>query len=151
MRAAPLLLALALAGCGDLMNNTAIHAHVDDVLARDPAAATPAPRARLAAGALVPVLGSYELDHAVFGGVRPSAIVFDWILGGLVPAALVGGSFAVSGAGARDAMRWTALGLYATTRVAIEIVGNLHVTEYDDYLDQRTHASARITAVTIAW
>jgi len=132
-----LLLALACVGCGaDMMNNEALHAHVDDVV-RTERAPEHADRFLLNAGVLVPVLGSYRLDHQVYGDVRPSAIVFDWILGGLVPAALVATSFGVSGATARRALRWTALGLYASTRVGIFVIGNLHITEYDDYLDSR--------------
>jgi len=142
---------LACAGCGaDLLNNQAIHAHVDDLLQHDPADARPADRLTLSAGALVPIYGSYELDHRVFGSVRPSAIIFDWILGGLVPAVLAATSFAVDDTHTRSWLRWGALGLYGATRLGVLIVGNLHINEYDDYLAKQ-QASPHVLAASWVW
>nr|HEX4316148.1 hypothetical protein [Kofleriaceae bacterium] len=144
-----LSLSLSLSACGaDLLNNAAIHAHVDDQLAHTAAPPPRPPRWQLDAGVAIPIYGSYAVDTAVYGSVRPSAYVFDWFLGAIAPAALLGASFATT-RGTAGALRWTALGLYATTRVAIEVVGNLHVDEYDAYLDQRS--KARVAAVSIAW
>ncbi len=129
----------------DLANNEAIHAHIDAMLGHidaatlDPDArkALQADRATLSLGALIPIYGSYELDHKVFGGVRPSAVVFDWILGGLVPAGLGITALATDGSlssRTRSILGWTAIGLYATTRLGVLIVGNLHISEYNRYL-----------------
>lgn len=120
---------IALSGCGaDLLNNAGIHAHVDET-----PGAQPISRAATSFELLVPIWGSYMMERHVFGSVRPSGIVFDWILGGLVPAVLAGTSFAVHDADTRSRMRWSALGLYAGTRVAVEVIGNLHVSEYNEY------------------
>ncbi len=124
---------LALCGCGaDLLNNAAIHAHIDET-----PDAQPISRATTSFELLVPIWGSYMMERRAYGNVRPSGIVFDWILGGLVPAVLVGTSFAVHDAGTRSTLRWSALGLYAGTRVGVEIIGNLHVGEFNDYLAER--------------
>ena len=124
---------LGLAACGsDLLNNAALHAHVDDVVRRGE---TPAPLDHVTTSAelLVPVLGSARLDRAAYGGIRPSGVVFDWVLGGIAPLALLGASFAVGDARTRRSLRWAALGLYVATRVGVLVIGNLHVSEYDDY------------------
>jgi hypothetical protein len=147
MRGACVVFAVVLGACGaDLLNNSAIHAHVDDQLAHRRASPI-GDRLLLSAGALVPILGSCELDHRVFGSVRPSAIVFDWILGGVAPAALLVASFATGDASARSALRWTALGLYGGTRIGVLVIGNLHISEYDDYLARRT----RGVALSVSW
>jgi hypothetical protein len=143
---------LVFAGCGaDLLNNAAIHAHVDDQLQHDPVDARPADRFTLTAGALVPIYGSYELDHRVYGSVRPSAIVLDWILGGIVPAAMVATSFAVGDEPTRSWLRWSALGLYGATRVGVMIVGNLHINEYDDYLARQRAATGSPRLLALSW
>ncbi len=130
------------------MNDAAIHAHVDAQLAGDPASARPIDdRVALAAGALVPIYGSYRLDHRVFGGVRPSAIVFDWVLGAIVPLGLVAASFAAD-ASTANVLRWTCtLGLYGATRVGHRRRPERCVIldEYDRYLEQKT----RVVAATV--
>ena len=124
---------VALCGCGgDLLNNAGIHAYVDET-----PTAQPISRAATSFELLVPIWGSYMLDRHVYGSVRPSGVVFDWILGGLVPAVLTGSSFAVHDADTRSLLRWSALGLYAGTRVGVEVIGNLHVSEYNGYLSRR--------------
>jgi len=125
---------LVLCGCGgDLLNNAGIHAHVDET-----PGAQPISHAATSFELLVPIWGSYMMERRVYGGARPSGILFDWILGGLVPAVLTGTSFAVHDAGTRSDLRWSALGLYIGTRAGVETIGNLHVGEYNDYLAQRT-------------
>lgn len=129
----------------DLANNEAIHAHIDAVIAGingatldpDVRRSLLADRATLSLGALIPIYGSYVLDRKIFGGVRPSAVVFDWILGGLVPAGLGITALATDGSlspRTRSILGWTAIGLYASTRLGVLIVGNLHVSEYNRYL-----------------
>jgi hypothetical protein len=149
--AAVLVLGCARAASADMMNNEALHAHADEVVAAAPPASEPDARAALFAdrvtlslGALVPVFGTYRLDHRVFGGVRPSAIVFDWVLGGGVPIALGAAALATSGR-TRDALAWTALGLYVSTRAAVLVIGNLHVSEYNRYLRVKLGAGAAAT------
>ena len=135
--AVALVAPVAFAACGaDLLNNTALHAHVDELVAQHE---SPEPLGHVATSLalLVPVLGTYRLDRAAFGSVRPSGVIFDWVLGGLAPLALVGASFAVSDARTRQALRWTALGLYVATRIGVLVIGNMHVSELDDYLATR--------------
>jgi hypothetical protein len=93
-----------------------------------------ADRAALSFATLVPIFGTYELDTTVFGEVRPAAVLFDWLLGGLVPAALAVTALAGDGVlspDSRAGLAWTALGLYASTRIGILIIGNTHITEYN--------------------
>jgi hypothetical protein len=40
----------------------------------------------------------------------------------------------------RRILGWTALGLYASTRVGILVIGNLHISEFDRYLGIRLTA-----------
>ncbi|MEP6859826.1 MAG: hypothetical protein ABJE66_04350 [Deltaproteobacteria bacterium] len=160
-RLAPLILAAVLASPSlaraDLANNEAIHEHVDavvagvDVTALDPARtrALLADRLTLSLGALVPIYGSYKLDHKVFGDVRPAAVVFDWILGGFVPVGL--GVTALAGGNAlssetRSILAWTAVGLYASTRIGVFVIGNLHISEYNRVLRLRLGLGAAATA-----
>lgn len=141
-----------LAGCGaDVLNNAAIHAHVDDLVAHDRARAVPANRWVLTAGALVPIFGSYELDKRVYGDVRPSAIVIDWILGGLAPAIGVIASFAVGDPHTGTLLRWSALGLYGGTRIGVIVVGNLHIDEYDDSLAHQLASGPRAHVAMLGW
>jgi len=93
---------------------------------------------------LVPVFGSVRLDDKVFGGVRPSGIVFDWMLGGIAPLGLAVTALATDGrwsSRSRAILGWSALGLYASTRVAVLVVANLHVSEYNRYLRLRLTAA----------
>ena len=119
----------------DLLNNEGIHAHVDAQLA---AGVTPelADHLTFSLEALVPILGSYELDQRVYGSTRPSGVIFDWILGGIVPLALGIGALATHGQ-TRRVLGWTALGLYVSTRIAVLTIGNLHVSEYNSRIELR--------------
>jgi hypothetical protein len=145
----------------DFANNELLHAHADAVIAAsDPGSLAPARRAALhvdrltmSLGALVPVFGTSRLDGAVFGGVRPSAIVFDWVLGGAVPVGLAALALADTGlsSSARDDLAWTALGLYAVTRVGILVIGNLHVSEWNRYIDVKLAAGGATAGVSLAW
>lgn len=132
----------------DALNNEGIHAHVDAMTIRADGApfdasrrpSLLADRLTLSLEMLVPIVGSCALEQKVFGEVRPSAVVFDWILGGVVPLGF--GASAIAGEGAlspqaRSVLGWTAVGLYASSRLGILIVGNLHITEYNRYLDLR--------------
>jgi hypothetical protein len=137
---------------GDLANNEAIHDHVDDVVRSveraklDPArrAALFANRLELSASALVPIYGSLQLDRKVFGGVRPAAVVFDWILGGVAPVtlAVIALEDTALSNRTRSICAWTALGLYTSTRLGVLIVGNLHVSEFNRYLALRLDVAA---------
>ncbi|HEY4056952.1 MAG TPA: hypothetical protein VGM39_10090 [Kofleriaceae bacterium] len=143
---------LGCAGCGvDLLNNKALHAHVDDLVQNDPANARRADRVSLDAELLVPIFGTYRLDQRVFGSSRPSGIVFDWILGGVAPVALAGSSFLVDDPDTRSALRWSALGLYGATRIAVEIIGNLHISEYNRYLGQQQSRAAAPIGLSLSW
>lgn len=132
----------------DLANNEAIHDHVDRVVLRlevdkldpDQRHDLLADRLTLSLSALVPIYGSYCLDHKVFGDVRPAAVVFDWILGGIVPTGL-GATALLSGdalsSRTRTILGWSAVGLYVSTRIGVLIIGNLHISEYNRYLRLR--------------
>jgi hypothetical protein len=149
----------------DLMNNEAIREHVDEVLAdgsldASRVRALRADRLTLDLGLLVPIYGSIALDRKVFGGVRPSAVVFDWVLGGIAPAGLAIAALAGDGWShdTRTRLAWTAIGLYATTRIAVLVVGNLHISEYNRLLQLRLGAAAPISGdlapgvlATAAW
>jgi len=145
----------------DMMNNEAIHAHIDRLLAegRPPdAGALRANRLTLDLGLLVPIYGSIALDRKLFGGVRPSAVVFDWVLGGIVPAGLAVAALAADSHDTRTRLAWTAIGLYATTRIAVLVVGNLHISEYNRVLQLRLSGAAPVTGdfapglfATAAW
>jgi hypothetical protein len=118
----PRAVARPVPGCPDL----------DALAVRD---ALHADRLTLSLGALVPIYGTLRIDRRVFGGVRPSAVVFDWIIGGLAPATL--GVIALVDRDHRDALAWTALGLYAGTRIGILVIGNLHVSAFNRAVDVR--------------
>jgi hypothetical protein len=131
----------------DIMNNEAIREHVDALFADGSLEASRlrAHRLTLNLGLLVPVYGSIALDRKVFGGIRPSAIVFDWVLGGIVPAGLAVAAFAGPESWPRTRLAWTAIGLYAATRVAVLVVGNLHISEYNRLLELRVGAATPIS------
>ena len=77
----------------DFANSEAIHDHIDTVLGRldlakldtDQRRSLRADRLSLSLGILIPIYGSYALEKKMFGGLRPTAVVFDWILGAIVP------------------------------------------------------------------
>ena len=149
-----LVAAHATPAAADITNNALIKAHVDALFAGiDPARVTPAQREALFAkrlplslGALVPVLGSYLVDRKVYGGIRPAAVIFDWIIGGLVPAVL--GVVALASDGAlstrtRTILGVTALGIYGATRIGVLITANLHISDYNRFVRARLAGQAR--------
>ncbi len=131
----------------DMMNDEALHAHVDAVLAEG--APTDVSRVSLSLGVLVPIFGTTRLDRAMFGEVRPTAVLVDWILGGLVPLGLAVAAVAVQDR--RAAFGWTAAGLYAATRIAILVVGNMHISEYERYLHVRVGTVGSTPALVASW
>lgn len=136
----------------DVLGHDRLRAHVDDMFAHLDVASLDAnqrddlyaSRAAITAGLFVPMLGSYWLEHKTFGELRPSAIVFDWVLGGLAPLALGITALATSGR-TRKITAYTALGLYAATRIGIIVIGNLHVSEYNRQV--RLHLGAVPTSM----
>jgi hypothetical protein len=134
----------------DFTNNEAIREHVDAEMARLASAPVDdsarhsllASRLTLSIASLVPVLGSYLLDTKVYGEIRPAAILFDWILGGLIPASLAVAALALNGE-TRAVLGWTALGIYGATRVGVIVVGNLHIGEYNRLVQLRLGMTAQ--------
>ncbi len=135
------VLLVARVAAADFANNEALHAHVDALAAaapRDPAArqALFASRASLSLGALVPIFGTYRIDRRCYGEVRPAAYAFDWVLGGVAPAGLGIAALTESGH-TRAVLAWTAVALYASTRIGILVIASSHVSEYNRYLRLR--------------
>ncbi len=136
----------------DVLGHDRLRAHVDDMFAHLDVATLDAQqrddlyasRTAITAGLFVPMFGSYRLEHQMFGELRPSAIVFDWVLGGLVPIGL-GVTALVTSGRTRKITAYTALGLYAATRIGIIVIGNLHVSEYNRQV--RIHLGAVPTSM----
>ena len=153
MKAHDVLLALlgASPARADMLNDAALHAHDDAQIASGEVADVG--HVGLSLGALVPILGSYRIDQAMFGEVRPTAVVIDWILGGLLPLGLAIAAVAVEDR--RALFGWTAAGLYAATRIGVLVVANLHVGEYNHYLHVRLGAASSATgpvpALVASW
>ena len=101
--------------------------------------------------ALVPIYGSATMESTVFGGVRPTGVAVDWILGGAVPAGLAIAALATDDRHARSILAWSALGLYATTRLAILVVGNLHMRAYNHAIDLRLATESPGVALALHW
>jgi hypothetical protein len=108
-------------------------------------------RATFMATALVPGWGTYRLEKIVFGGVRPAGVIGDWILGGALPAALAITALAVDDPDTRRSLVWTAVGLYAGTRAAIFVIGNLHISAYRQALDLRFAPAPGGVTLTLRW
>ena len=148
MKLAVLALLLATSSArADMMNDEALHAQVDADVASG--SAHPYDHLGFSLGALVPIFGTTRLDRAMFGDVRPTAVVVDWILGGLLPLGLAIAAVAVEDR--RAAFGWTAAGLYAATRIAILVVGNLHISEYNRYLHVRVGTVGSTPALVASW
>ena len=96
-------------------------------------------RVTLSLALLIPCYGSYTLDHKVFGDLRPAAILFDWVLGGIAPAGLAAVALADRGlsSGLRTGLGWTAAGLYVASRAGVLIIGNRHISDYNDAMRVR--------------
>lgn len=148
MRTAIVLAVIACGGTAraDLLGHDRLREHVDRMFARTDVRAMDAAqrdamylrRPLLTVGLLVPVLGTYRMEQAVFGELRP-AVVIDWVLGGLAPVALGITALETSGRTRRIAA-WSAIGLYAATRAAILVIGSLHISEYNRQI--RLHLGA---------
>jgi hypothetical protein len=108
-------------------------------------------RAAFAVTALVPALGTFRLEKRVFGSIRPAGVIGDLLVGGVVPAGLAVGALVADDPDTRAALAWTALGLYATTRIAILVIGNLHISAYRRALDVRFAAAPGGSAVALTW
>ncbi|MGE0550151.1 MAG: hypothetical protein AB7R00_24000 [Kofleriaceae bacterium] len=143
----------------DLANHELLHKHLDEEFAKlDISSLTPeqredlyAPRLSLTLGLLVPIYGTYRMEMRMFGSIRPAGIILDWFAGGVVPAALGITALATEGR-TRAICGWTALGLYAATRIGAIVFGTLHVTAYNREVKLRlsaapTHAGALAPAV----
>jgi hypothetical protein len=122
----------------DLLNHELLQAHVDATFARIDVASLDdagrerlyARRAGLVAATLIPGLGTYRIEKKVFGSLRPAGVIFDWFVGGIAPAALGITALATDGR-TRTVCGWSALGLYASTRLAILVIANLHISAYN--------------------
>jgi hypothetical protein len=144
MKSLVVLVALYGTAHADLLNHELLRAHVDAELAHldvakldaDQREALYAPRLSLTVGLLVPGFGSYRLEQRMFGGIRPSGIVFDWVLGGAAPVALGVAALATDGR-TRAICAWTALALYATTRAGMLVIGSWHISAYNHEVDIR--------------
>ncbi|MBW1767161.1 MAG: hypothetical protein JRJ02_05780 [Deltaproteobacteria bacterium] len=92
---------------------------------------------RLNLNMVIPVYGSYILDNTLYGNVRPPAIIFDWSLGGFIPLVLlltvVMGKDKISRK-RKEAMIYTAVGLYIITRIGVIITINDHIRHYNEYI-----------------
>jgi len=157
------ILLVGRAARADLANHELVRTHVAAMFAGVDVAALDegqrerllADRPRLNLALLVPIYGSYTLDHKVFGSMRPAGVLFDWILGGIAPAVLGLTALATSGR-TRRICGWTALGLYAGTRLAILVVGNLHISAYNELVQLHLgiatgpagHAAPALVAIT---
>jgi hypothetical protein len=129
---------LAATARADLLSHDRLRAHVARLdIAHTTRDELDTSRVAFVVSALVPGFGTYRLEKRVFGEVRPAGIIGDWGAGGLVPAGLLVWSYYADDSDTRSALRWTALGLYAGTRVAILVIGNLHISAYRKALDVR--------------
>ncbi len=128
------LLLVSRAAAADVANHDLIRAHVATLPAAE---LDDASHLTFSLRALVPIWGSYRLDDTVFCSVRPAAVAFDWILGGAVPAGLAIAALATDDAHASRILAWTALGLYATTRLGVLVIGNLHIAAYNHAVELR--------------
>jgi hypothetical protein len=112
----------------DVLNHELLRKHVDQLA--EHGAVDEAPRVSLVLPTLIPGIGTYRVEKRVFGGLRPAGVVFDWGLGGAVPVTF--GAIALGSSGrTRDVCAWTAIGAYAVTRLAILVIANLHISEYN--------------------
>lgn len=144
--------ATSASGRADPLGHDRLRAHVASLDVRDATFdALDTSRLAFSLTALVPGWGTYRLEKRVFGGLRPSAVIGDWLLGGLVPAALVVGAIAADDPETRSALAWTAAGLYVGTRVAILVVGNLHLSAYRRALTLRFAATPATAGVAFSW
>jgi hypothetical protein len=134
----------------DVLNHELLRKHVGEELAHvDVASLSPAQREALYAdrlsltlGLFVPVLGTYRMEGKMFGVVRPAGVIFDWFLGGAVPAGLAIAALATDGR-TRKICAWTAFGLYATTRIGVFAIGSSHISAYNDEVDVLITFSSR--------
>ncbi|MEP7123025.1 MAG: hypothetical protein ABJE95_19005 [Byssovorax sp.] len=150
--AAGLISLVPRAASADPAGSQSIRDHVDATLLRldVPAMTAPEKQALLAdrrtlnLGLLVPCYGSYALDAKVYGELQPAAVVFDWVLGGIVPVGLGVGALADRDlpSGTRAGLAWTAAALYVTSRVGVLIIANGHITDYNAAMRWRLGLSA---------
>jgi hypothetical protein len=144
------ILVLAAPARADLLSHDRLRAHVERLdIATTSFEELDTSRLAFMASALVPGFGTYRLEKRVFGEVRPAGILGDWGVGGAVPFGLLVASYYVDDSSTRRALRWTALGLYAGTRVAIFVIGNLHISEYRRALTIRFTTSANTAGIAI--
>ncbi len=136
-----LVLIVPRAASADLTGSQGILEHVDEVVSQldvaaldaDQRKALLADRLTLNLGLLVPGYGSYALDTKVYGELRPTAILFDWVLGGVAPVGLATLAIADNdlSSSTRAGLAWSAAALYVATRLGVLIVGNLHISDYN--------------------
>ena len=99
----------------------------------------------------MPGWGTYRLEKIVFGEVRPAGIIGDWLVGGALPLGLAIGAYAADDPSTRRALAWTAVGLYAGTRLAIIVFGNLHISAYREALKLKLAPAPGGAAVSVHW
>jgi hypothetical protein len=117
----------------DLLNHDLLRHHAEAVLARTPPERRGdlvAHRLPLVAATLIPVVGTWRVENRVFGGLRPSGVIFDWVLGGLAPLGFGVAALATDGT-TRETCAYTALGLYVATRLGILVIANLHISAWN--------------------
>ena len=149
---AAMLVMLPVTARADLLSHDRLRAHVATLdITNHHRDDLDTSRVAFAFTALVPALGTFRLEKRVFGEIRPAGVIGDLFAGGIVPAGLAVGALVADDPDTRAALAWTALGLYASTRIVILVIGNLHISEYRRALALRFTAAPGGAGVAFSW
>jgi hypothetical protein len=73
------------------------------------------------------------MEKETYGSLRRSGVLFDWIIGSLIPVILC-----LAGVLVEESTPTTVgIALFSTVRIGVVVVGNDHVREHNEYLRKR--------------
>ena len=116
----------------DVTGASAIHSCVDEKLFTN-SKVLPVSHTTITLVLLLPLYGVWHMEKETYGSLRRSGVIFDWIIGTLIPVILCLAGVLLE----ENTSTTVGIALFGVIRIGVVIVGNDHVREHNEYLRKR--------------